>query len=215
MEVVQVYLRARAIWEVPTCSSGRRGRGVRANLAGGSGAYWISWAVEVPSCDFCCSLTTPISGPRRACGPTAGYINYIDMLAVGNGLCQPGGGRWALGFGDRKHRRTAVETRSAAALGQQVLCCRWSSARGSIKRAPANSQRPPACITTLTTTNHQQPLGRAKSADGPASAASHRSNMAFLSTRTSTPPGRGPVNMQVLLLLLAAGCCSSIPIDSH
>ena len=31
----------------------------------------------------------------------------------------------ALGFGDRKHRRTAVETRSAAALGQQVLCCRW------------------------------------------------------------------------------------------
>ena len=115
------------------------------------------------------------------------------MLAVGNGLCQPGGGRWALGFGDRKHRRTAVETRSAAALGQQVLCCRWS-ARGSIKRAPANSQRPPACITTLTTTNHQQPLGRAKSADGPASAASHRSNMAFLSTRTSTPPGRGPVN---------------------
>ena len=190
MEVVQVYLRARAIWEVPTCSSGRRGRGVRANLAGGSGAYWISWAVEVPSCDFCCSLTTPISGPRRACGPTAGYINYIDMLAVGNGLCQPGGGRWALGFGDRKHRRTAVETRSAAALGQQVLCCRWSSARGSIKRAPASSsQRPPACITT-----NQQPLGRAKSADGPASAASHRSNMAFLSTRTSTPPGRGPVN---------------------
>ena len=106
-------------------------------------------------------------------------------------MCQPGGGRWALGFGDRKHRRTAVETRSAAALGQQVLCCRWS-ARGSIKRAPANSQRPPACITT-----NQQPLGRAKSADGPASAASHRSNMAFLSTRTSTPPGRGPVNIRI------------------
>ena len=105
-------------------------------------------------------------------------------------MCQPGGGRWALGFGDRKHRRTAVETRSAAALGQQVLCCRWS-ARGSIKRAPANSQRPPACITT-----NQQPLGRAKSADGPASAASHRSNMAFLSTRTPTPPGRGPVNIE-------------------
>ena len=54
-------------------------------------------------------------------------------------MCQPGGGRWALGFGDRKHRRTAVETRSAAALGQQVLCCRWS-ARGSIKRAPASQQ---------------------------------------------------------------------------
>ena len=129
----------------------------------------------------------PHIGPQaglRSCG-----LYYIDMLAVGNGLCQPGGGRCALGFGDRKHRRTAVETRSAAALGQQVLCCRWS-ARGSIKRAPANSQRPPACITT-----NQQPLGRAKSADGPASAASHRSNMAFLSTRTSTPPGRGPVNM--------------------
>ena len=110
-------------------------------------------------------------------------------------MCQPGGGRWALGFGDRKHRRTAVETRSAAALGQQVLCCRWS-ARGSIKRAPANSQRPPACITT-----NQQPLGRAKSADGPASAASHRSNMAFLSTRTSTPPGRGPVNKGQLQVL--------------
>ena len=28
---------------------------------------------------------------------------------------------------------------------------------------------------------------------GPVSAASHRSNMAFLSTRTPTPPGRGPV----------------------
>ena len=116
-------------------------------------------------------------------------------------MCQPGGGRWALGFGDRKHRRTAVETRSAAALGQQVLCCRWS-ARGSIKRAPANSQRPPACITTLTTTNHQQPLGRAKSADGPASAASHRSNMAFLSTRTPTPPGRGPVNNGACIFIL-------------
>ena len=126
----------------------------------------------------------PHIGPQaglRSCG-----LYYIDMLAVGNGLCQPGGGRWALGFGDRKHRRTAVETRSAAALGQQVLCCRWSSARGSIKRAPASSQRPPACITT-----NQQPLGRAKSADGPASAASHRSNMAFLSTRTSTPPRQG------------------------
>ena len=156
MEVVQVYLRARAIWEVPTCSSGRRGRGVRANLAGGSGACWISWAVEVPSCDFCCSLTTPISGPRRACGPTAGYINYIDMLAVGNGLCQPGGGRWALGFGDRKHRRTAVETRSAAALGQQVLCCRWS-ARGSIKRAPASQQ--PAAPGM----HHHQPAATGKS----------------------------------------------------
>jgi len=133
----------------------------------------------------------PHIGPQaglRSCG-----LYYIDMLAVGNGLCQPGGGRWALGFGDRKHRRTAVETRSAAALGQQVLCCRWS-ARGSIKRAPANSQRPPACITT-----NQQPLGRAKSADGPASAASHRSNMAFLSTRTPTPPGRGPVNTAALL----------------
>ena len=144
----------------------------------------------------------PHIGPQaglRSCG-----LYYIDMLAVGNGLCQPGGGRWALGFGDRKHRRTAVETRSAAALGQQVLCCRWS-ARGSIKRAPANSQRPPACITTLTTTNHQQPLGRAKSADGPASAASHRSNMAFLSTRTSTPPGRGPVNYILYEFLVI--CC--------
>ena len=116
-------------------------------------------------------------------------------------MCQPGGGRWALGFGDRKHRRTAVETRSAAALGQQVLCCRWS-ARGSIKRAPANSQRPPACITT-----NQQPLGRAKSADGPASAASHRSNMAFLSTRTPTPPGRGAVNTWAFPAVL---CCEPL-----
>ena len=192
MEVVQVYLRARAIWEVPTCSSGRRGRGVRANLAGGSGAYWISWAVEVPSCDFCCSLTTPISGPRRACGPAGYMISICWPWEMGCASLAAVAGRWASGT----ESIGALQLKPAQ---PQLLASRCSAAGGrlgagsssSIKRAPAAnaSQRPPACITT-----NQQPLGRAKSADGPASAASHRSNMAFLSTRTSTPPGRGPVN---------------------
>ena len=97
-------------------------------------------------------------------------------------------GRWASGT----ESIGALQLKPAQ---PQLLASRCSAAGGrrlgaqSSVRPPASSQRPPACITT-----NQQPLGRAKSADGPASAASHRSNMAFLSTRTSTPPGRGPVN---------------------
>ena len=126
-------------------------------------------------------------------GPQAGLLScglyYIDYRYASRGPCaSPAAvaGRWA-SVTESISQRSALQLKPAQ---PQLLASRCSAAggrlgAGSIKRAPANSQRPPACITT-----NQQPLGRAKSADGPASAASHRSNMAFLSTRTSTPPGR-------------------------
>ena len=150
MEVVQVYLRARAIWEVPTCSSGRRGRGVRANLAGGSGAYWISWAVEVPSCDFCCSLTTPISGPRRACRP-AGY-RYASRGPCASLAAVAG--RWASGT----ESIGALQLKPAQ---PQLLASRCSAAggrlRGGLNQACARQQ--PAAPSM----HHHQPAATGKS----------------------------------------------------
>ena len=131
----------------------------------------------------------PHIGPQaglRSCG-----LYYIDMLwpwEMGCASLAAVAGRWASGT----ESIGALQLKPAQ---PQLLASRCSAAGGrrlgaqSSVRPPASSQRPPACITT-----NQQPLGRAKSADGPASAASHRSNMAFLSTRTSTPPGRGAVN---------------------
>ena len=99
-------------------------------------------------------------------------------------------GRWASGT-------ESIGAQQLKPAQPRLLASRCSAAGGRLGaqsgvRLPGSSQRPPACITT-----NQQPLGRAKSADGPASAASHRSNMAFLSTRTPPPPGRGPVNKKL------------------
>ena len=134
----------------------------------------------------------PHIGPQaglRSCG-----LYYIDIM-----ICWP----WEMGCASLAAAagRWASGTESIGALQlkpaqPQLLASRCSAAAGGRLGAQSSVRPPPASgpqHASPPTSSHWEER-RAWAVDGPASAASHRSNMAFLSTRTPTPPGRGPVN---------------------